>query len=1691
VRLDIRHSSSTFICRHLSLRTTSYQTMLPLLLTLVPTLALTSPPRLSHSVILLPNDPHASIRLSGTGGCFEFTTDRPDILELHAEETGCVKAVTLSVREGSPIPTEEAGGTIMAREITSGASLLTEVNIENIHRLSIVTFKRRLSVGDVDELKVQGFDVFGNTFHSLEGLDFHWDIVGNTARIVHQQNDLIQMIGTLPGAIHVSVRFQAIRSDPVEIAVFEKFFPVPALVGLPYCGSTRIDLMIGHSGPLAALPSAHYTFRAPSVVAGQIAVSESGSLQSLTSANPVQSSVTVSDTRTIDNDRTFRVCVGDVSEIAIEAVSMFPMVGDSIEVSVHAISADCPHVQGLILGDSAEIEYLFSDDPSFTIERKSNTVWTVSGSVPGRTLTVHATLKSVSGESCSYAKKVEAKPITIRSARPLHVTAKDIVLPVEQLGFTIGVSGGSGQIEVASNACTSSIRDDGAIFFTGDCSGEIEIRDSLNSGNSVKLTVNRADNHTRCQLTIPTDQSGVNAYLGFADPLDVLIGVDGVGRLFNCSSLVGSVSVSDELVARVELVATDSPYSCGKIRITPLIAGKTVLHVKCAVEKCSSFSTPLFVHSPFEIRPAGVTLVGVNASTTFSVIGGNLANLPPADELVTLTNPWVGQAVANISANQIRVGCKMVGKTVVRLALTNDARTLMECVVPTGISIANGNVLPDSDHRLYITCGHNEPHVLRVVGVDADDRRIEQFAMKSITWKSGEFTGPKITVPPMACGAELTLSPSVVLGDGKSVNATISVRARDTVRSTLGPSLSGRPLYLPCDFVSSREGVFFRFGFIGGSGEYAVVGGGSDVIGGSDRMDAVYVGVPSSTQSSSYSVSMRLPGKCVDDSSIMFEVRDLKLPADVVEVDVRLEQVAGMTISAPHSGYVVVGDWWAPLVEVKFADGTRMTSEKNKRWFASTSSVFDWQVMAIGSGDQEIPVESRFNDSGVFEVRISSTPSITQIHLRIKSPKVRNCDTYTKLVAIEQPKFRSAFPQWVLPVDVVDGLELAVDGVHSENEFGVSYSFSSSNNSIVKLTNIAMGIVGLSTSSVAGSAEVCFEISNPHEDQPMYRICQSVEVVVPEGVVVNGGMSEVVLSEGLGDIVYTPSFHGVYPPVGLDGCEIDSDAETVSFAIVCDNGVYSNLVRVTRQRLPRIPPSKRILVTSDTPQSEKVVKLSPSEVGVVVYRHLQLVALPAIGVVRIVVGETIPLPVMLIDTEGGLVELTNDSNTSLRLSAGSLRPSVVRADIRGLHAEVSGVRPGCSAVFVHDGPDLVGSVEVCVDWPVLPMDQTLVLAIGSIAHLHASDKPHRVLVDGIEGVVEYSSDRPTNITGFAGYMTHEWVLSRVTPSAGAQLKSTRPGQGQLVIKGADRVAGSVRIGSVNVPFTVYPVGNLQLTPDSVRRLMHRQNMRQTVRVIPLTVSGEAYTEQGQFVEHDFRHSCSFEVDSDAEQFFFPPTARNVGNELECELVPRVSSTRILRVPKSINLRIQLVGAVFSQVLTLPLEAHFHVTTGPSLTLPVPDRLDNLIDHALELQIANLPHGYSVSDCGCNMASVGRDGKIRIERTSVDSSGTLIVITCKSQIVQFHISILPSHEIPTGAVQAIVSSMSIGSLVWHMAEWTVKLVMTALIMAGVVYLFKNVGPKEKTDKVFRSQSMVSGLKPHPHPERETFIGRVAN
>ncbi|MCQ2816687.1 MAG: hypothetical protein MJ252_05400 [archaeon] len=115
--------------------------------------------------------------ISAEGGCYTWTADRPDLIEMKearkkSDVQGCHSKVFIT-----PMTKSTMDYTLVtARELKSHASFGCKVGFAEPKTISIEKSFDRLNVGEDFELHVQAHDDRGNLFSSLEGWKFMWRI---------------------------------------------------------------------------------------------------------------------------------------------------------------------------------------------------------------------------------------------------------------------------------------------------------------------------------------------------------------------------------------------------------------------------------------------------------------------------------------------------------------------------------------------------------------------------------------------------------------------------------------------------------------------------------------------------------------------------------------------------------------------------------------------------------------------------------------------------------------------------------------------------------------------------------------------------------------------------------------------------------------------------------------------------------------------------------------------------------------------------------------------------------------------------------------------------------------------------------------------------------------------------------------------------------------------------------------------------------------------------------------------------------------------------------------------------------------------------------------------------------------------------------------------------------------------------
>uniref|UniRef100_A0A224YUV1 Nuclear pore complex protein Nup210 n=1 Tax=Rhipicephalus zambeziensis TaxID=60191 RepID=A0A224YUV1_9ACAR len=106
-------------------------------------------------------------------GCFEWRSSRPEVATVSVQDS-CSQTATVSAVWGQP---SRQTATVLARETSTGETLRCDVIIDEVASLKVVTTTRVLLLEDSPELlEVQGFNQQGDTFSSIEGMSFDWNL---------------------------------------------------------------------------------------------------------------------------------------------------------------------------------------------------------------------------------------------------------------------------------------------------------------------------------------------------------------------------------------------------------------------------------------------------------------------------------------------------------------------------------------------------------------------------------------------------------------------------------------------------------------------------------------------------------------------------------------------------------------------------------------------------------------------------------------------------------------------------------------------------------------------------------------------------------------------------------------------------------------------------------------------------------------------------------------------------------------------------------------------------------------------------------------------------------------------------------------------------------------------------------------------------------------------------------------------------------------------------------------------------------------------------------------------------------------------------------------------------------------------------------------------------------------------------
>nr|XP_054758778.1 nuclear pore membrane glycoprotein 210-like isoform X1 [Lytechinus pictus] len=119
--------------------------------------------------------------LEGTDGCYTWRSLRADVASVQPIDqdsgSGCSQKALVTAL--STHPTQRTS-VVFAEELGSGQVIRCDVIVDQIELIDIITTTRILYLGDSpEEFEVRALDDEGNTFSSLEGLEFEWTLLSD------------------------------------------------------------------------------------------------------------------------------------------------------------------------------------------------------------------------------------------------------------------------------------------------------------------------------------------------------------------------------------------------------------------------------------------------------------------------------------------------------------------------------------------------------------------------------------------------------------------------------------------------------------------------------------------------------------------------------------------------------------------------------------------------------------------------------------------------------------------------------------------------------------------------------------------------------------------------------------------------------------------------------------------------------------------------------------------------------------------------------------------------------------------------------------------------------------------------------------------------------------------------------------------------------------------------------------------------------------------------------------------------------------------------------------------------------------------------------------------------------------------------------------------------------------------------
>ncbi|MES1910346.1 MAG: hypothetical protein MHM6MM_002955 [Cercozoa sp. M6MM] len=426
-------------------------------------------------------------------GCFEWHTDRKDLLQIQGVGQGCgtQRAHKVKVTATSSAQDGRLRAMVWATDTQGRRVQQCRVHLDTVARIQLLKRTHTFDVNETESLSVQAFDLHDNVFSSLSGLDFAWALGDTSLVVLHTTGgSTASLTGKRTGKTDVTVTLQSRFLDEAQIGtratvvIAERVDVAPSPLRLP--PASVFQLALTSADTAIRLPSStwHFVSEKPSVVSlldaasgvlhtqdkdrSTVSVFHKGLAQE-DQKNPPSTVVHVSDVEKLGLVFARDAITGYAYEIQVPRNASKPR--DTVYVrhaSRHVVSLLMLAASETLLDvpDNFEFDYDVTDDCKqvLTMEKAGRNTMRMSVSVsPSTTLPMRCQLTVSVGTLID--EETEQRYVVEKSIVRDVIVTDDVVVPRSHVllpwtgqGYTVGATlplharGGSGSYTYAVRA---------------------------------------------------------------------------------------------------------------------------------------------------------------------------------------------------------------------------------------------------------------------------------------------------------------------------------------------------------------------------------------------------------------------------------------------------------------------------------------------------------------------------------------------------------------------------------------------------------------------------------------------------------------------------------------------------------------------------------------------------------------------------------------------------------------------------------------------------------------------------------------------------------------------------------------------------------------------------------------------------------------------------------------------------------------------------------------------------------------------------------------------------------------------------------------------------------------------------------------------------------------------------------------